>query len=130
LKLWPRRLRKANDIVISRILIKSVLLTLVAFAGWAGPPAHGAGAISAASSDQAVGASSIPAARRALREQKDDSDLIQRIEDQDDPDRTVRMASPICWPTTAAGTHYSPAGPETVRTHRACASPPRGPPHV
>jgi hypothetical protein len=105
-----------------------LLPALVAVALLSGAPVYGADGAQAASTEWSDASAAPPYAKRAFHEEPTDNALIRRVDDQDDPDRLVRVGSAICWPPQASAVRRLLADQIAIRTHPACAAPPRGPP--
>jgi hypothetical protein len=115
--------------VIRRILI-SLIPALAALTLLTGAPAQGASGLEATAAQWNSGAAKAPSAKRAFHEATDDFSLNGRADDQDEPDRIVRVASTISWPLfTAQSARWRPVQ-SVLRTHASCAAPPRGPPRA
>ena len=117
---------QGHDTVIRRILI-SLVPALAALTLLTGAPAHSTSGIEATSAHWNTAAPKA-SVKRAFHEETDDSTLNGRADDQDDPDRIVRIASEISWPSFAARPAPWRLVQSVQRTHSPCAAPPRGPP--
>jgi hypothetical protein len=105
----------------------SALLALSLLAGF---PAHAVAGVTTASAEWNGGFGAAPVASPSLGEEPGDGGLNRRTDDQDEPDRVVRVGAPISWPEPTSAPCCRFTGLGATRTHRACAAPPRGPPPV
>jgi hypothetical protein len=113
--------------VIRRFLI-SLVPALAVLTFLAGTPAHSTGRIEATSAQWNLAAGKPLPAKRALHEQNEVSSLTGWADDQDKDDRIVRTASSTSWPSPRARPSAGWPHQVILRTHPACAAPPRGPP--
>jgi hypothetical protein len=106
------------------------LSALLALSLLTGVPAHAVAGVATASAEWNGGAGAAPVASPSLGEEPGDGGLNRRTDDQDEPDRVVRVGAPISWPELTSAPCCRLAGHGAIFTHRACAAPPRGPPPV